>query len=155
MDLKEYLESLVKIDLQKLQAEVERLRAVEVWAEEQLELDYVTGDRVMICTGDAQMIAHKRFSGWHSFREALAPGQCGIVTEIRFSAYTKRWGITVALDRAWSTSEDSSTLPTHRSWYGPEDECPDGYNYHKTKRKLFYMQPDWVKKAPDVKFDGS
>lgn len=117
------LDALKSIDMHALRSEVDNLRAIKAWAVQQLAIDYKPGDRVRIVSEDPADT--KLGHGWYHYREALAPGQTGIVGEIFFNAAHGVWQVDVGMDRTWSVHDHGGKQI--RYWNGPADETPDGY----------------------------
>lgn len=151
--------ALQSLDLQALRYEVETLRAIKAWAMDRLGVDYQPGDRVVIAAADPSDVASSPRSGWHHYREALAPGQSGIAGEITFNSHSNRWQVLIGLDRAWSVHTDGwgDAARTRRCWRGPVDETPEGYTppsrYDQERHpggrvKHFAMDVSWLAKAP-------
>lgn len=155
----EILDALAAVDPQKLRSEIEKLRAVQAWARQQIGIDYAIGDRVVIASAKPSEVG----GGWHHYREALAPGQSGIARTIEFSAYHKRWLAYVAMDRTWSVGEMAGGR-TRRTWNGPVAEMPEGFEprydikaHPEGKIKVFLMNAEWLRRAaptPPVSTDG-
>lgn len=145
--LKQALATLKGVDLDAMDREIANLLAVKEWALSSLRLDYGVGDRVEIVTADAAAKAAQRESGWYPYREALRVGQTGVVREIKFNRFTNRWRVVVAMDRAWSVGEDGVGKPLKRYWHGPEDECPDGFEFYKEEPSVFSFGVHWVARA--------
>lgn len=113
------------LDLQALQSEVNELRAIREWALAQLDVDFTTGDRVVITSLRPSQVG----GGWEVYREALAVGQTGIAGKIYFNQNSKRWQVLVGMDRAWSVHESGrfDDPKMTRYWRGPASETPEGF----------------------------
>src|SRR5690242_2952535 len=96
------LSTLKGIDIAAIDREVHQLLAIKAWALKSLRLDYEVGDRVEIVSWEPQAKAKERSSGWYTYREALACGQTGVVTEILFNRFVGSWQVLVLMDRCWS-----------------------------------------------------
>lgn len=145
--LKRELATLKGVDLDAMDREISNLLAIKEWALASLRLDYTVGDRVEIVTADAAAEASRRGSGWYAYREALRMGQTGVVREIKFNAFVNRWQVHVAMDKAWSVSEDGLGKPYKRYWDGPEDECPEGFIFAEERPSVFSFGVHWVARA--------
>lgn len=134
-NLDEVLEMLCRLsNTSTFRYEVEKLRAIRSWAIEQLDVDYVAGDRVVI---KDDYFVPKTFAdgtahGWWGYRECLVPGAIAIVEKIDFNDYHKYWYANIILDQEWSISEfpwDAAKYPdgVKRYWKGPLAETPTGF----------------------------
>lgn len=142
------LTDLLAVDLHQLKTDVDRLRAIEKWARDSLNLDYATGDRVQIISERPSQNTH----GWACYVEALAVGQTGIAGSISFNSYHGRWDVLVGMDRCWSVHKRGWPEQVYRSWCGPASEAPEGFEvplYYppEGKTKWFGMPVSWVRRA--------
>lgn len=123
------LEFIKRVDSQSIAWEMKKLRSIRDWAMKQIGVDYVVGDRVVIVR---KLVSDTdRFHGWHSYREALAPGATAEVVEIDFSPpfdkdHVGGWTTTVRLDREWSVHSAPKSGQVRRYWNGSADETPEG-----------------------------
>lgn len=124
--------------------EISELEAIKEWAIDSLGLDYAPGDRVRICSEVPWETADERNSGWYPYRYSLTRGREGIAGDIKFSAYHKKWGLNVGLDRCMSITDPPFN---DKHWYGPEEDTPDGFEFIREEIHWFHMNVHWVQKA--------
>lgn len=143
--------ALNAIDQGALRWQMKKLRAVREWALRRINIDYREGDRVVICHDIPTD------NGWYAYREALAEGATGVVTEIDFNPFSDdglgAWHATVVLDRAWQVGELHDGV-TKRWWKGRVADTPPGMEppgrfdqqrYPDGKRKAFSLRIEWVR----------
>ena len=127
-DLAELITWLDKLDIQDLRYELKKLRALRTWALEQAGVDYTEGDEVRIRSGYTVARLNKNGppNGWWHYRECLAGGAPGIVTQIDFSPHAMAWYADFRPAREWSVSEmhDGEMV---RHWHGPVADTPEGH----------------------------
>lgn len=135
------------VNLSDAKHELAKLTAIKAWAIAQLGIDYEVGDRVVI----TEEIPTD--NGWRPYRESLAIGQTGVVTDIDFSRHS--WYACVALESAWSVTETHGEVK--RYWKGRAEDTPEGFEppskyeqkrYPDGKRKVFMLDVCWVRCAP-------
>jgi hypothetical protein len=145
--LDKLLDVVAQADAGVLREEIDNLRGIKAWAISTLELDYEVGDKVVICSWDAQMACKE---GWKAYKDAFEPGKIiGTVESLKFSSYGKPgWYIDVSFDRLFRENGLYGTKEKY-IWLGPESEKPEGMRQHykpEGTTKVFMFPPHWVKK---------
>jgi hypothetical protein len=126
-NLSDLIAWLDKLNIQDLQYELKKLRALREWALGQAGIDYEEGSKVRV---DDDYVVPSRNSdgspnGWWHYRECLEGGALGTVVRIDFSPHQMAWYADFRPDREWSV--DQMGGETVRYWHGPAADTPEGY----------------------------
>jgi hypothetical protein len=147
---------LDKLNIQDLQWELKKLRALREWALEQAGIDYEEGAKVRIDDDYVVSSRNKDGSpdGWWHYRECLAGGAVGTATRIDFSPHQMAWYVNFRPDREWSVDQmDGKTV---RYWHGPVADTPEGHkpptafdqeHYPDGRKHTFSMRAEDLRRA--------
>lgn len=135
--------------------QIEKAEAIKAWCLR--TIGFKVGDRVQIVE---DVVPHDYNSGWRCYREALAIGQTGIVTDIDFNPHSFNregaWYAMVRLDHEWSVG---SQKHEPRYWHGSVSTTPPGFvepskydqeNYPEGKHGLFSINVGDLKLAAET-----
>lgn len=147
-------ETLRTADFTQLSQDLDRLRAIERWAQQQL--GFAEGDRVRI-RDSWEFPSKTQAPGWWPYRECLVPGATATVTRVTFVTYMDRgWRVDIRLDQEWSVSEPHwRSGEIKRYWHGPAGTTPEGHEtpskydqqqHPEGRRGIFMMQPESLEK---------